>query len=87
MFHFRLKVVIIGSGPQPYLFNRNRMLFFLAYLFFLALLVLVFTEIHYPADGRTGIWCNFDQIKAASLSHVQCFAGGNNPCLVSLSRN
>lgn len=42
-----------------------------------SLLIKVFTEIHYPANGRFGVRRHFDQVEAFLFGLCQRFSGGD----------
>ena len=63
VFRFDFQVVGVGFGPNLDLFDLNCLLLFFGNLGFLALLILEFAEIHYPANGWIRVGSNLHEIQ------------------------
>ena len=78
MLHLEIEVVVIGIGPQTYLFDDNLRCLGLDLLLFLLLLIKEFLIIYYFTNRRIGIWLNFNKVKIKIVSNFQGFLDGEN---------
>jgi hypothetical protein len=85
--YLEINIVSFDFGAYFYFFDEAADLAFAGVALPLPLLVQVFTEIHYPANGRFGVRRDLDQVEAFLFSLGQRFAGGDYAYLPSLLVN